>query len=78
MNLRDRLTRMEARARRISARGDQRHHELDAAFDELERTRERLVDTFVARLDQIEANTAGIAAAVERLDAHIADKKAHK
>ena len=78
MNLRDRLARLETRARRTATRGDERHHEIDAAFDELERTRERLVDTITSRLDQIEANTATIAATVERFDAHIADKKAHK
>lgn len=87
MNLKERLARLEFRARKTAARGDQRHHDIDAAFDELEQVRERLVDTFTTRLDQIEANTASIAANLERLeqietklDAHVTEKagKAHK
>ncbi len=70
MNVKDRIARMEARARRIAARGDERHHQIDAAFDELERTRERLVETFTSRLDQIEKNTARIADLVAGLEAH--------
>lgn len=42
MNLRDRLARVEARARRQSERGDERHHEIDERFQSIERNTARI------------------------------------
>lgn len=85
MNIVERLRRAEARARKQAERGDERHHQIDQVFEDVARVRDELVAAFTARLDQIETNTAAIAANLgqitelrEALAAHEADKKGHQ
>lgn len=74
MNLKDRLARLEARARRTAAKGDERHHEIDEAFDQAWQVAQDLQ----GRIATIETNTARIDALVKAFAEHMNDKKAHK
>lgn len=77
MNLRDRLLRLDIKAKRQAERGDQRHHQIDEQFHEMERVRDQLVAQFSARIAQVEANTGRIIAIEDTLAAHVADLKKH-
>lgn len=74
MNLKDRLARLEARARRTTERGDARHHEIDDAFAQAWQVAQELQ----GRIAQVENNTARIDALVKAFAEHMNDKKAHK
>lgn len=76
MNLRDRLARLEQKARKVAARGDERHHEIDEQFQQAW----EYAQQFEARIAQVEANTARLDALEAAVAAHTAEKssKAHK
>lgn len=59
MNLRDRLARIEARARRTAERGNERHHEIDERFDMIEENTARidaLVQAFADHMNDKKAH----------------------
>lgn len=61
MNLRDRLARIEARARRTAERGNERHYAIDERFDIIEANTERISDLEI-RLAELAAQIADHAA----------------
>lgn len=76
MNLRDRLARLEHKARKVAARGEERHHEIDEQFQQAWEYAQQFED----RIGQMERNTARIDELEAALAAHTAEKtgKAHK
>lgn len=70
MNLRDRLARLEQKARKAAARGEDRHHEIDEQFQQAW----DYAQQFEARIAQVEANTARI----DALEARVAELEKKK
>lgn len=70
----DALRRINARARRQAAQGDERHHQIDETFQQAWQVAQDLQ----SRIATIENNTARIDALVKAFAEHMNDKKAHK